>query len=169
MTREKIDKICRKFFDLIIVLTLVLYIVPEAKRALFPDKMTRLEKMFRNATMERYEIAVEYQPSYSMILTVFDGGESITGRIFDRRLIELKPTQGNRVFLAHDVNTDAVRRAYLSRVYFKTDPELKHLLHLEMTMCSALKTPRAKIHFNDHEPIYDCEVPIQKITDFAAE
>ena len=67
-----------RFFDFVIAIIFAIYIVPAAKRSLFPDQMTRIENILRRSSMEGYNLAVDRQNDLKIILTVYNGGRSVT-------------------------------------------------------------------------------------------
>jgi len=50
----------------------------------------------------------------------------------------------------------------------ETDKELKRVKHLEVTVCDRIKDQTGQVRYNGHEPVYECEVPIQEIKCTAA-
>ncbi len=48
-----------RFIEFLIAMTFAVYIVPAAKKTLFPDQMTRLENMLRQSAMDGYHLAVD--------------------------------------------------------------------------------------------------------------
>jgi len=154
----------RRLFDFILVATVAVYIIPVAKQTLYPTQMARLEKMLRNSSMSRCRLSVDGNREYEIVLTAYDGGKSITAQIYRDVLRELEPVDGNRIFFSHAINDNSNQVVYLSRVRLETDPDLKELRHLEISVCGRIKDQTGNVKYDGHEPIYECEVPIQKIT-----
>ena len=148
--------------ELPLILVFVVYIVPAAKHALFPDQMTRLEEMLRNSTMDGYHLAVDRKSRAEILLTVFDGGRSITTEIDKYAIHELEPTADNRIFFAYTVNRDSNEVFYLTRTKIEADADLKQVRRLEVGVCSRLADQHAGVTRHDgYEPIYQCQVPEQ--------
>lgn len=57
----------RRLVELPLILIFVAYIVPSVKHTLFPDQMTRLEKMLRRSSMDGYNLAVDRQHDLKII------------------------------------------------------------------------------------------------------
>ncbi len=66
-------------------------------------------------------------------------------------------------------NENSEQVVYLSRARMETDEDLKKLHRIEVSVCGRIKNQTGKVRYDGHEPIYECEVPIQKITALAAE
>ena len=159
----------RKIIELILVVTVVAYLVPAVKGSLFPAQMDRVEKMLRNATMQGCHLAVDRKSKSEIVLTVYDGDMSISVQIYRDVMHELEPENNYRIFFAHAINDNSEKVVYLSRARMETDEDLKKLNRLEVTVCGRIKDQTGNVKYDGHEPIYECEVPIQKITAFAAE
>ena len=162
-------KYIRHLIEFVLVATVAVYILPAAKQAFFPTQMDRLEKILRNSTLEGYHLAVDRKDDLEIILTVFDGGKSISARIYRDVLRELDPVGDSRAFFTHAINRNADKVFYLSRILMETDEDFKKLKRLEVTICGHIKNQSGNVRYNGHEPIYECEVPIQKITTSARE
>ncbi len=159
-----------RFFDFFIAITFAIYIVPAAKQSFFPDQMTRLEKMLRQSSMEGYNLAIDRQHELKIILTVYNGGQSITTEIYRDVIHELESSDGSRVFLTHSINENAQGVAYLTRTKIEADPDLKQVRRLEVTVCGRLKDQHAGVtRFDGYEPVYECEVPEQRAVCLAAD
>ena len=159
-----------RFFDFFIAIAFAIYLVPAAKQALFPDQMTRLEKMLRQSSMEGYNLAVDRQHELKIILTVYNGGQSITTEIYRDVIRELESSDGSRVFLTHSINENAQGVVYLTRTRIEADADLKQVQRLEVTVCGRLKDQHAGVtRFNGYEPLYECDVPVQKAVCLAVE
>jgi hypothetical protein len=169
MTKTDKQKMIHQVFDLFLVIIVVAYIVPAAKDALFPTQMTRLEKMLRNSSMQGYKLAIDRKSASEIVLTAFDGDKSITGQIYRDVLRELEPVGDRRVFFTHAINDNAEQVVYLSRVLMETDADLKKLQRLEVTVCGRIRNQTGNVHYDGHEPIYECEVPVRKIIASAVE
>lgn len=161
--------IFRQVFELILIVTVVVYIIPAVKDTIFPTKMDRFEKMLRKASMQGYRLAVDRKSKSEIVLTVYDGDNSITVQIYRDVLREIEPVNRFRIFFSHAINDNSEQVVYLSRVRMETDEDLKTLHRLEVTVCGRIQDQTGKVSYDDHEPIYECEVPIQKITTSARE
>jgi hypothetical protein len=163
-----INKISR-FVSNFIVVFCIIYFYPVLKNTLFPTQMTRIEKMLRNSSMQDYQLSVDRKSEFQIVLTVFDGDKSITARIYRDVLRELEPAGNRRLFFTHTVNRNSEKVAYLSRVLMETDPDLKKLERLEVSVCGRIKNQTGNVKYDGHEPIYECEVPVQRIIATAAQ
>jgi hypothetical protein len=153
----------RWLIELLIVVTVAAYAAPTIKHALFPDQMTRLEKMLRQSTMAGYNLAVDRKHEREIILTVYNGAQSITTEIYKGVVSELEPEGDSRIFFTHAINRNADGVFYLSRTRIEADPDLKKVRLLEMTVCDRIKDQTGRVPYDGHEPIYECEMPIQKV------
>jgi len=140
-----------RFIEFLIAMTFAVYIVPAAKKTLFPDQMTRLENMLRQSAMDGYHLAVD--------------------RKDDRDVIrELEPSDDTRVFFSYSVNRDSNEVFYLTRTRIEADSDLKWVKRLEVAVCGQLADQHAGVtHFDGYEPVYECEVPVQQAVCLAAE
>ena len=168
MTTSK-QSFMHQVFDLFLIIIVVIYVIPSAKLALFPTQMTRIGKMLRSANLKGYHLAVERKSELEIVLTAFDGDESITAQIYRGVLRELEPVGEKRIFFTHAINDNSDQVVYLSRVRMETDADLKKLLRLEITACGRIKNQTGKVKYDDYEPIYECDVPIKRITASAAQ
>jgi hypothetical protein len=155
----------RQLVELILIIVFVAYVVPTVKHTLFPNQMTRLEKMLRRSSMEGYHLAIDRKSKSKIILTVYNGGRSVTTEIYRDVIRELEPSSDDsRVFFAHSINANAQEIAYLTRTLIEADVKLKRVRRLEVTVCGRLKDQHAGVtRYDGHEPIYECEVPVQQI------
>ena len=117
MTTAGKQRLTHQVFDLFLIILVVIYVIPAAKHALFPTQMTRIEKMLRNSKLKRYHLAVDRKDELEIILTAFDGGESVSAHIYRDVLRELDPTGDSRVFFANAINRNSDEVFYLTRVY----------------------------------------------------
>lgn len=162
---NKISKFASKF----IVVFCIIYFYPVLKNALFPTQMTRLEKMLRNSPMQEYQLSVDRKSELEIVLTVYDGDKSITAQIYRDVLRELEPDSDRRRFFTHAINPNSGQVVYLSRVLMETDLDIKKLQRLEVSVCGRIKNQTGNVKYDGHEPIYECEVPVQRITATAAQ
>jgi hypothetical protein len=159
-----------RVIDIIIAIIFGIYIVPSVKHTFFPDQMTRISKMLQRSSMNSYDLAVDHQDEFKIILTVYDGGKSITTEIYRDVIHELEPSGDNRVFFTYSLNRDSNEIFYLTRTKIEADPDLKQVQRLEVTVCGRLKDQHAGVtRFNGYEPVYECEVPEQQAVCLAAE
>jgi len=159
-----------QFAELLFIIIFISYVVPEVKHSLLPDQMTRLEKMLRRSAMDGYQLAVDHNSESKITLTVYNGDHSITTEIYKIELHELKPSRGNRIFLAYSINDNAQGIAYLTRTKIEADADLKQVRRLEVSVCGKLADQHAGVtRFEGYEPVYECEVPVQQVVCLAAE
>ncbi len=154
----------RQIIELIFVITVVAYLIPAVKGAVFPTRMDKVENMLRNAALQGYRLSVDRKSKSEIVLTVYDGGKSATVQIYRDVMHELEPVDSHRIFFAHAINDNSKDVVYLSRTRMVTDKDFKKLLHLEVTVCGRIKDQTGNVGYEGHEPIYECEVPIQKIS-----
>ncbi len=166
--RLKNDTVWRYVSRFLIVLLLI-YFYPVVKNKLFPTQMTRLENMLRQSTMDGYHLAVDRQSESKIILTVFTGARSITTEIYRDVILELEATGDSRIFFTHAINRNADGVFYLSRTRIEADPDLKKVRRLEVSVCDRIKSQDGRVRYDGHEPIYECEVPLQEAICMAAE
>ncbi len=156
--------------EFLIAITFAIYIVPAAKHTLFPDQMTRLENMLRRTTMEGYDLAVDRKSEAEIILTVFNGGRSITTEIYKHVIRELESSGDTRVFFSYSVNRNSNGVFYLTRTRIEADTDLKRVRRLEVGVCGQLANQHpGATRFDGYKPIYKCEVPEQQVQCQAAE
>jgi hypothetical protein len=158
-----------RFIELPLILVFVAYIVPTAKHALFPDQMTRLEKMLQRSPVVGYNLAVDRKSETKIILTVYNGGQSITTEIYRDVIRELEPSGDSRIFFAHSINDNAQGVAYLTQTRIEADADLKRVRRLEVSVCGRLANQHpGGTHYDGYKPIYECEVPEQHVVCLAA-
>ncbi|MGD9366988.1 MAG: hypothetical protein PVH87_14920 [Desulfobacteraceae bacterium] len=120
--------------------------------------------MLRRSSMEGYHLAIDRKSESKIILTAYNGGRSITTEIYRDVIHELEPSDDSRVFFAYSINANAQEVAYLTRTLIEADVDLKRVRRLELTVCGQLKDQHAGVtRYDGHEPIYECEVPVQQI------
>jgi hypothetical protein len=157
-----IDKVWGFASQFLLVFCIV-YFYPEVKNTLFPDRMTRLENMFRRSSMAGYHLAIDRKSVSEINLSVFNGARSITTQIYRDVIHELDPVGDNRVFFTHAVNSNAEGVTYLSRTRIETDSDMKPVRYLEVTVCGRIKDQSGQVGYDGHEPVYECEAPIWEI------
>lgn len=159
-----------RLIELPLILIFVAYIVPSVKHTLFPDQMTRLEKMLRRSAMDGYNLSVDRKSETKIILTVFNGGRSIATEIYQDSIHELAPTGKNRNFLTYSLNRDSNGIFYLTRTKIEADADSKKVRRLDVSVCGRLADQHAGVtRFDGYEPVYECEVPVQQVQCQAAE
>ena len=125
--------------------------------------MTRLEKMLRRSTVDGYHLAVDRQHELKIVLTVYNGGESITTEIYRDVIRELKTSGDSRVYYAYSINEDAQGVAYLTHTHIEADADLKQVKRLQVGVCGRLVDQYAGVTRHDgYKPVYECAVPEQK-------
>lgn len=157
------------FVSRFLIALCIIYFYPEIKHKLFPDQMTRLEKMLRRSHMNEYHLAVDRKSESEIVLTVFIGGRSITTEIYRDVIRELEAPGDSRIFFTHAVNRDADGIFYLSRTQIEADPDLKRVRRLEVTVCGRIKNQTGDVRYEGHEPVYECEVPVKEAICTAAQ
>lgn len=153
----------RWLVELFVVVIVSAYVVPDVKSQLFPDQMTRIENMLRRSSMEGYHLVVDRKSVSEINLSVFSGARSITTEIYRDVIRELHPVGDNRVFFTHAINSNAEGAMYLSRTRIETDADMEEVRLLEVTVCGRIKDQSGEVDYDGHEPLYECEGPIQKI------
>ena len=167
--RLKNKPIWWRVIELSFIILFVGYVVPAAKHSFFPDQMTKFEKMLRRSSLIGYNLAVDRKRLTKIILTVYDGGRSITTEIYRDVVREVEPAGNNRVFFAYSLNRDSNEIFYLTRTKIEADPDLKQVRRLEVTVCGRLKDQHAGVtRFDGYVPVYECEVPEQRAVCLAA-
>lgn len=161
---ETIKHALSKFMGLCVVIIMVGYVIPNAKHALFPDQMTRIERMLRHSTMEGYRLSVDRQTDTRIILTAYDGSRSITTELFRDAMEELESEDTQRILMAHSVNSNAEGLSYLTWTRMTADADLKRLERLEMKVCGQMKNQDGRVPFKDRIPVIECAVPVEAIT-----
>lgn len=153
-----------RLIEFLIAITFGVYIVPAAKNTLFPDQMTRLEKMLRRSSMNGYHLAVDRKDELEIILTVYNGGQSISTEIYRDVIRELESSDDTRIFFSYSVNRDSNEMFYLTQTRIEADSDLKKLKRLDVGVCGKLADQHAGVtRFDGYKPIYECEVPEQEI------
>jgi hypothetical protein len=169
-TPTKKKKLWLRFIELPLILVFVAYVVPAAKHALFPDQMTRIEKMLRCTTMEGCHLAVDRRSETKIILTVYNGAQSITSEIYKNALHELEPSGGTRTFFTYSVNRDSNEVFYLTRTRIEADADLKRVRRLEVGVCGRLVDQHVGVTRHEgYKPVYACEVPEREAVCLAAD
>jgi len=153
-----------KIVEFLITITFVAYIVPAAKHTLFPDQMTRLEKMLRRSSMDGYNLAIDRKSETKIILTAFNGGQSITTEIYKNVIREIESSGDSRIFFAHSINDNAQGVTYLTQTRIEADADLKRVRRLEVSVCDRLANQHpGATRYDGYKPIYECEVPEQQV------
>lgn len=152
-----------RFVEFLLAIIFAIYIVPEVKNTFFPDDMTRLEKMLRRSVMDGYQLAVDRRSNSKIVLTVYNGGESIVTEIYGDVVIEPNPAGDGVMVFAHSINDNSDDVVYLTRTRIEADSDLKSVRRLEVTVCDRIADQTGRLQYDGHEPVYECAVPIQKI------
>jgi hypothetical protein len=159
-----------RIVDIVIAIAVGVYIVPAAKHSLFPDQMTRLEKMLRRSTMDGCKLAVDRQHELKIVLTVYNGARSITTEIYSDVIHELEPSGDTRTFFTYSVNRDSNEVFYLTRTRIEADADLKRVRRLEVGVCGRLVDQHAGVTRHEgYKPVYACEVPEREAVCLAAD
>ena len=141
----------------------IIYFYPDLKHALFPDQMTRLEKMLRRSAINGCKLEVKRRDERLILLTVgIDTKSPFTTEIYKGVVRELETTGKSRFFFAHSINDNADGVTYLTRTLIEADADLKQVRRLEVSVCDRIKDQTGEVRYKDHEPIYECDVPIKK-------
>lgn len=154
----------------ILIAFVIIHYYPDVKKALFPDQMTRLEKLLRHSNTGDCNFTVERRDQLTILLTLKQKAASpITTEIYRDVVRELEPSSDSRIFFAHSINDNAEGVTYLTRTLIEADPDLKKVRRLEVSVCDRIKDQTGQVPYDGHEPIYECEVPIQKAVCLATE
>jgi hypothetical protein len=153
----------------IILVLATMYFVSFARHYFFPDDMTRLEKMLRHSVMDGYQLAIDRQSKGEIVLTVYNGGQSIVTEIYEDVVIESDSAVEGVKVSAYSINKKSDDSVYMTRTRIEADPDLERVRRLEVSVCDRIVHQDGKVHYEGHEPVYECMVPIRKIVCHAAE
>jgi len=146
------------------VFFIVLIVMPTAKKIIFPDTITRMEKMLRRSTFTNCSLSVFRKDEVSLLLKVTAKGENpFTTEVCKYFWNELSIDQG-RVFFTHTINRHPDDRWYLDQTEIWADADLKQVRKLDVKFCDRLEGDGANMHYKDHRPIFKCAVPLQEAT-----
>lgn len=162
-TKEKSDKkksFIRKAVELLLILIFVSYVVPTVKHKLFPDQMTRIEKLLERSACRQCQLYVFRKDERLIRLTIeTDLKPPVKTEIYKGVVREIDATADSRTLFAHSINRNDDKVFYLTRTLIETDADLKQLRRLEASFCGRIKDQTGHVHYKDHEPIYECDVP----------
>ncbi len=160
----------RRFVELFLILAFVTFVVPTAKHALFPDRMTRLERMLRQTSFPGSTLNVERPDELLILVTVaLNGKPPITTEIYRDVVRELEATGDSRTFLTHSINQHLDGSFYLTRTRIIADADLERVYRLEVKACDQLENKDGQVRYDGPEPIFECAVPIQEAVCLATE
>lgn len=162
--RDKKKSIIRQAFELLLVMAFAgffsVYVVPGVKHWLFPDQMTRLENLLRRSVCKECQLDVFRRDDHFIRLTIeTDLKPPVKTEIYKGVVREIDATGDSRTLFAHSINDDIDGVTYLTRTLIETDADLKQLRRLEASFCGRIKDQTGNVHYEDHEPIYECDVP----------
>jgi hypothetical protein len=164
MTTKEKSNTKKSFFEkaieLLLILVFVGYVVPDVKHKLFPDRMTRIEKLLEHSACRQCKIYVSRRDEYLIRLMI----ETETLPLFKTEIYkgvvrEIDKASNSRTLFAHSINDDINGVTYLTRTLIETDADLKQLRRLEASYCDRIKDQTGDVRYKDHEPIYECDVP----------
>jgi hypothetical protein len=162
-TKEKSNtkkSFIHKAIELLLILAFVGYVVPDVKHKIFPDRMTRIEKLLERSACRQCQIYV-YRKDERLIGLMIET-ESLPlfkTEIYKGVVREIDKTSDSRTLFAHSINDDINGVTYLTRTLIETDADLKQLRRLEASFCGRIKDQTGNVHYRDHEPIYECDIP----------
>lgn len=162
-TKEKSDKkksFVQQAIELLLILTFVGYAVPDVKHKLFPDQMTRIEKLLERSACRQCQLYA-YRSDERLIRLMIETGSKplFKTEIYKGVVREIDKTNDSRTLFAHSINDDINGVTYLTRTLIEADTDLKQLRRLEVSFCGRIKDQTGKVPYKDHEPIYECDVP----------
>lgn len=154
----------KRFFqqalELLLILAFVGYVVPDVKHKLFPDQMTRIERLLERSACRQCQLYVDRRDERLIRLMIETGSKPLfKTEIYKGIVREINKTSDSRTLFAHSINDDINGVTYLTRTLIETDADLKQLRRLEASFCSRIKDQTGNVRYKDHEPIYECDVP----------
>jgi hypothetical protein len=136
------------------------YVVPGVKHWLFPDRMTRIEKLLERSACRHCQLYVYRRDERLLWLVIeTDSKTSVKTEIYKGIVREIDTTGDGRTLFAHSINDDINGVTYLTRTLIETDADVKQLRRLEASFCGRIKDQTGNVRYKDHEPIYECDVP----------
>lgn len=162
-TKEKGDRkksFIHKSIELLLILAFVGYVVPDAKDKLFPDQMTRIEKLLDRSACLQCQLYVNRRDDRLIRLMIeTDSKPLFKTEIYKGVIREIDKTDGNITLFAHSINDDRNGVTYLTRTLIETDADLKQLRRLEASFCGRINDQTGHVRYKEHEPIYECAIP----------
>lgn len=148
----------------VLVFVFILFALPALKQLLFPDLMTRMEKMLRRSGLAQCVVDVARESESLILLNVKASGESpIAVELYREELKELPEENEYRVFVAHSINHNPDQSYYLTETRIWADVDLKRVLRLEAAYCGRLRAEDGRVAFDgDLRPVYECVDPVQR-------
>jgi hypothetical protein len=142
---------------------LSVYVIPSVKHWLFPDQMTRIEKLFERSACRQCQLYVYRRDKRLLWLVIeSDSKPPVKTEIYEGDVREIDTASDSRTLFAHSINDDIDGVTYLTRTLIETDTDFKQLRRLEVSFCGRIKDQTGNVRYKDHEPIYECDVPEQK-------
>jgi hypothetical protein len=149
--------------NVLVALVVMLVVIPAIKQAYFPDLMTRIERVLRDAEFETCMVQVERENGLSILLTVTSGeGKPITTNIYRDVMIELAQENEERIFFAHSINHNPDKSFYLTQTQIWADADLKKVRRIEAEYCGLLEGHNGRVPYEGHRPVYRCADEIRK-------
>jgi hypothetical protein len=150
--------------NLLVALVVMLVVIPAIKQAYFPDLMTRIERMLRDAEFETCTVQVEHKRETLILLSVVsDDGQPITTELYRDYLLELPQEESaGRTFFAHSINHNPDKSFYLTQTQIWADADLKKVRRIEAEHCGLLEGHNGRVPYEGHRPVYRCADEIRR-------
>jgi hypothetical protein len=149
--------------NLLVALVVALVVIPAIKQEFFPNLMTRIERMLRDAEFETCTVQVEHDNGLSILLTVTSsGGKPITTNIYRDVMIELRSENEERIFFAHSINHNPDKSFYLTQTQIWADADLKKVRRIEVEYCGLLQGHNGRVPYEGHRPVYQCALEVRR-------
>jgi len=141
-----------------------LVVIPAIKQEYFPDLMTRIERVLRDAEVETCTVQVERKSETLILLSVASGDrQPITTELYRDYLLELPQEEGaGRIFFAHSINHNPDKSFYLTQTQIWADADLKKVRRIEAEYCGLLEGHNGRVPYEGHRPVYQCADEIRK-------
>ncbi|MBI5551845.1 MAG: hypothetical protein HY911_10085 [Desulfobacterales bacterium] len=153
----------------VLVFFVVLYVVPTAKNAIFPDLITRMEKMMQRSNFTNCSVDVFRQDEASLLLKVTSEAKSpIATEMCKYFWKELVHSDQERVFFNHAINRHPDGSWYLNQTQVWADVDLKRVRRLEVQYCDQMVGDDGQVSYKEHRPIFKCAVAVEEATCLAA-
>ncbi len=145
------------------VFFIVLYVVPTAKRFLFPEQIKQIEASIRDTIYTNCSVGVTWKSEASLLISIDrESKPKVQGQVSKFVLKEISHTDQERVFFAHAINQYPDGRWYLNQTGIWTDADLKQVRRLEVKACDQLKGDGGAVIYEGHRPIFKCAVAVQE-------
>jgi len=170
--RSRISQVLHFTWRLVIwcfVFAFVLIGVPEIKRALFPDLISRLDRALRNTTFDNCMVQVERERDSKILLAVSANSNSpVHTEIYNYILEELEQDNKERNFFVHTINLHEDQSYYLTQTQIWTNEDIGRVHRLEVKYCDRLVSQDGRAAYDGHLPVFECAVSVREATCFAS-